>query len=285
MACLVPIAIRNKKAGDGSTIPVPCGKCPNCRDRRMKDWQFRLMQEDKRHSSAHFVTFTYELPPIAPNGLMTLDKTHVQKFFKRLRKNTRRQSIRYYACGEYGGRTWRPHYHAVVFDASQEEIIQAWEGWEDKDASERLRARAGHLHFGDVGAASVGYVLKYMCKPKQIPRWEGDSRIPEFSLMSKGMGENYLTPAIKKWHHKNLKNYVVQLDGLHQALPRYYRDRLFCGIEKEIIAKESVDRHMEQLQREIASSGGAFEYYRNQHAAVKAAMKKYQSNHEKRDKI
>ena len=48
-----------------------------------------------------------------------LVKSDLQKFFKRLRKRLSYAFptllIKYFACGEYGSRTFRPHFHVVVF--------------------------------------------------------------------------------------------------------------------------------------------------------------------------
>src|ERR1044072_3765305 len=108
--CLTPFSVREKKTGN--TLPVPCGKCPNCCARRVSGWSFRLMQEDKDALSAHFVTLTYsnDFVPITANNFMTLDKKHVQKFMKLLRYYSPKfPKIKYYAAGEYGSKTWRPH--------------------------------------------------------------------------------------------------------------------------------------------------------------------------------
>lgn len=168
-----------------SQIDVPCGKCPKCRKRRANGWAFRLMQEDKRSLSAHFITLTYDTKyvPITQNGFMSCDKKHVQLFFKRLRKRVSVDAtlppIKYYLASEYGGKTWRPHYHAIVFNvANPADIDAAWQ--------------LGAVHFGKVSDASVGYTLKYMCKPKRIPAHRNDDRLPEFGLMSKGLGVGYL---------------------------------------------------------------------------------------------
>jgi len=59
---------------------------------------------------------------------MTLKKTDIQKFFKRLRKchGKKHKSIKYYAVGEYGGQTLRPHYHIVIFNADINYFERAW---------------------------------------------------------------------------------------------------------------------------------------------------------------
>lgn len=166
-------------------IDVPCGKCPACKKRRVSAWSFRLMQQDKTAHSSHFVTLTYDTKyvPITPKGFMTCDKKDVQDFLKRLRKlvsKINNEPVKYYLCSEYGGKTNRPHYHMIIFNVCDEFLIeQAWQ--------------KGTVHYGKVSHASVGYTLKYMDKPKRIPMHANDDRQPEFGLMSKQLGANYLT--------------------------------------------------------------------------------------------
>lgn len=209
------------------TVPVPCGRCPNCCKRRISHWSFRLMQEDKKSSQSHFITLTYETPPISRNGFMSLRKKDCQDFFKRLRyyekDNTR---IKYYLCGEYGGKTQRPHYHFIIFNCGTDNISKAWE--------------LGHVHFGKVSAASVGYTCKYMAKPSKIPMHRNDDRVPEFSLMSKGLGLDYLTPQMIKWHKDDLENrmYCVLRDGKKISMPRYYKDKMYSELDKKKLANK-----------------------------------------------
>lgn len=173
--CLNPIRLTKNVARE---VDVPCGKCPQCLSRRTSGWSFRLMQQHKVCDTALFLTLTIatEHMQFTPKRFMTLDKTHVQKFMKRLRKaqfGSAKSNIKYYICGEYGGKTNRPHYHAILFNAKTELIQDAWQ--------------YGQVHYGIVSEASVGYTLKYMSKPTRIPMHQNDDRKPEFSLMSKGL--------------------------------------------------------------------------------------------------
>lgn len=140
------------------------------------------MQEEKGAISAHFITLTYDTDfvPISKNGFMSLNKRDVQLFLKRLRKkcNDSEHPIKYYAVGEYGGKTKRPHYHIILFNAKLPEIQPAW--------------KQGAIHYGTVNGASVGYTLKYMMKPHRGPMHRNDDRVPEFSLMSKSSAAHTL---------------------------------------------------------------------------------------------
>lgn len=171
--CLTPLTITIKRTDEKQA--VPCGKCPQCLARRISGWSFRLMQEDKISLSSHFVTLTYDTTnvPITSAGRMSLNKRDLQLFFKRLRKQNNNH-LKYYAAGEYGTQKYRPHYHIILFNANPDTILPAW--------------KLGSIDIGTVSAASVGYTLKYMCKPQRIPMYQGDDRQPEFSLMSKNWG-------------------------------------------------------------------------------------------------
>lgn len=72
---------------DGARVVlVPCGKCPKCLRDRQNGWMFRLQQEIKDSLNCQFVTLTYETTPKSFNGHGTLQKSDLQKFFKKLRK-------------------------------------------------------------------------------------------------------------------------------------------------------------------------------------------------------
>lgn len=57
------------------------------------------------------VTLTYADQCLPPGGKLQLE--HMQKFFRAIRK--RGHYVRYFWAGEYGPKTHRPHYHALMF--------------------------------------------------------------------------------------------------------------------------------------------------------------------------
>lgn len=242
MKCETPLRVYRKgeimsKSGRiaNDDVNVPCGKCPTCKMRRVSQWVFRLQKEDEVSSSSFFVTLTYnsEHVPISDNGLLTLRKTDLQKFFKRLRKAQKKISndkIRYYACGEYGSECGRPHYHIILFNLCEEEILgKAWQL--DKKA-------IGTVSIGTVTNRSIAYTAGYINKIKRIPIYAHDDRQPEFSVMSNGLGDSYLTDAIKKYHREDISRmYITTNSGNKVAMPRYYKDKIFNENEKKKIAK------------------------------------------------
>lgn len=95
---------------------IPCGKCAGCRAAKAKAWADRMILELDHSKKAVFLTLTYdnEHLPVLVNvntgqGTPTLQKRDLQLFLKRLRKAFKGKELRYYAVGEYGSRTLRPH--------------------------------------------------------------------------------------------------------------------------------------------------------------------------------
>lgn len=220
MPCDTPYYVRVK--GRLDEVPVPCGKCPVCKDNRVNSWAFRLLNEEKQSTSSYFVTLTYEnhTVPITSRGFMTLDKRDFQLFMKRLRKDTG-DKLKYYAVGEYGSQRMRPHYHMILFGLSDKEAI--FRNWQ-----------LGQVDVGQVSGASIRYTLKYINKPGKIPLHRNDDRKKEFSLMSKGLGSNYLTPQMINYHQADVsRNYLTALGGAKVALPKYYRDRIYDDDQKK----------------------------------------------------
>lgn len=231
---------------------VPCGKCVQCLKRRQNGWAFRLKQESKISESAIFLTLTYddENIPITPMGLHTLRKSDFQKFMKRLRKTIKNSNIKYYACGEYGTQTQRPHYHAIMFNLPRlwtQDTAKLYETWGQ-----------GHLYFGEANIQTMHYVIGYMQKPaisnEIIDYRTGEiittDRQKEFSLMSKRMGIGYLTPQMQRYHQQKLISYVTLQGGEKTSLPRYFRDKIFNQAQRKIMneaADAARDIHFEKF--------------------------------------
>lgn len=247
--CLRPFALKKEQTTKAQLKQkgdiVPCGKCYECKLRRVNTWAFRLMQEEKISSSANFLTLTYneENVPYASYA-PTLWKPDLQNFFKRLRK-LNKNKIKYYACGEYGS-LGRPHYHIILFNHDVETIEDSW-SLNDKPI--------GRFQLDECNEATIKYTVKYMQK-KSVVFGEHDDRIKEFSLMSKGLGKNYLTSEMVKWHLSDVENrsIVKTYDNQTLPLPRYYRDKIFSEADKLKIKKANIERALNERD-ELAKYG------------------------------
>lgn len=232
MECLKPTYLHKQE------MTVPCGKCPMCAAQKRSDWATRLHFEARRHLVKKFVTLTYADAHLKwAHGKSQLCKRDLQLWFKKLRKAG--YKLRYYAVGEYGSKTFRPHYHVILFGDVPDEIIrQCWQH--------------GQIHIGNVTQASIMYCLGYLVNSKG---WQMVThREKPFSLMSRkpGLGASYLTPDAIEWHNarcfSDLKNYTV-IDGVQRHLPRYYKLKLFSKINLVRIAvRDQKNYFNKQLQ-------------------------------------
>lgn len=292
--CLTPFRV----VRDEVSISVPCGKCEKCTARRISGWSFRLMQQDRKSISSYFLTLTYEPQrcPVTKAGYMSLVKRDLQLFFKRLRKShekTLLDPIKYYACGEYGGKSFRPHYHVIIFNIELELMIGKRHADMIKAGTIPLDGKwpfvvsqwqNGHVTIGEVNGASVGYTMKYISKPKRIPQHRNDDREREFALMSKGIGKDYLTPAIEAYHKADLVNrmYLTTEQGKKLAMPRYYKDKLYTYGERSEIAGyqkgEIEKRLLQETKQELAKGDQSFkQFLQNKKEAVIAS--EYRKQH------
>jgi hypothetical protein len=78
-----------------------------------------------------------------------------------------------------------------------------------------------------------------MSKEGKIPLHKNDDRQPEFQLMSKGLGKNYLTDNMIKWHKNDIENrmYLPMKEGKKIAMPRYYKDKIYNESDKTRISR------------------------------------------------
>jgi len=243
MQCYSPYEVSNPHfgiKGQNMYLPVPCGKCIPCLKKRAGHWSFRLEQETKISSSSCFLTLTYapEHEPRTWKNKLTLKKRDFQLFMKRLRKKCPTNKLKYYACGEYGDNfTKRPHYHVIMFNLphsiinSPNILNETW--------------GLGNVDRGTTTIKSVRYVVGYMNKHEDEDPQERKERLeweeiePEFSLMSKCMGANFLTPQTVKYYRDRKLTCIVIEDGKLLSMPRYYKEkRLVKGKEFGLFTKQ-----------------------------------------------
>lgn len=184
-------------------LQVPCGKCIGCAADKSLSWSLRLYHESTLHDRSCFVTLTYAEPPAC------ILKKDLQDFFKRLRLS---HSFRYFACGEYGETTHRPHYHAVLFG---EDFLAGSFPLDDQLYShEELSSAWGHgfVSIGKVSLASCMYVAGYVNKKLH----EKDT----FSLMSRrpGLGRDWLLAHVDDLARTG----TVTVEGQEFPIPQRY---------------------------------------------------------------
>lgn len=238
MQCTKPIRIKHGKHHSAikhtDGLLVPCGRCIACRIQKRKEWSLRMLHEKESWNDTIFVTLTYSDKHLPANN--SLVKKHLQDFFKRLRRDLNGRSIKYFACGEYGDNTHRPHYHAIIFGLSlkredKQLIIDNWPWCDWSQPSIRRKS------FGRAEADSIRYVAQYIDKKftgeKAQEEYVRKNRDPVFRILSLGIGARYADSN----SHQLKTDLCCMFRGKKHALPRYYVKRLALSGSEDLKAK------------------------------------------------
>lgn len=232
----------------GVAIKLPCGRCHGCRLERSRQWAMRCMNEKRMHSEACFLTLTYDNKFLPPGGTLVL--RDLQLFMKRLRKSMG-AGIRFYACGEYGDKNLRPHYHVLIFNKDFSDKV-----WIEDSSSGPLYVSAalaklwpvGIHRIGEVTFHSCAYVARYIMKKlsgasiEQYQVVDGDGvvyeRLPEFSTKSNrpGIGMSWYV----KYGRETFSHDSLIMNGREVKPPRFYLLRLeaSCPWRVDVLKKE-----------------------------------------------
>lgn len=208
---------------------------------KKQEWCFRLDIEKRYSDSSFFVTFTYEDDFLVyADDEPCLCKRDMQLFFKRLRKALKGDTIKYYCVGEYGDK-WRPltpkgrpHYHALIFYRGNRD-------WFDLKLLIKKLWAAGIAQVCPVHGAQ-GYVTKYILKFDKR-----EHLVEPFSLISHGLGIDYLSDAMVLYHRRNLISYALKPGGYRVNLPRYYKTRIFSEFDR-LLLKKRADMYRRDLE-------------------------------------
>jgi hypothetical protein len=248
----------NKELRQKAT-PYPCGQCLHCRINQGRVWQHRIMLEAMMHPDTIWVTLTYNEESLPRPAYV--NKEHIQKFLKRLRRVT--PKFRYFIVGEYGEKTFRPHYHCCFFGLSMlyaQEIFEKW-GMCDREG----------IKFGEITEVSARYTVGYtVSKLTKQQWWKKYGATPEFMLSSKrngGIGYPAIVEIAKRFRSSKWFESRVIRDlrrgKIDQPLGRYLTVKLSELLD---IPKSKLDEEYWKYQEEIFENhemymGDAVKYY------------------------
>jgi hypothetical protein len=231
------IVFNIKYAQDDTEVIIPCGQCIGCRFEKSRQWALRCVHEASLHEENCFITLTYSPKHLPVDH--SLDKTHFQKFMKRLRKHFTGTTIRFYHCGEYGEKNNRPHYHACLFglDFPDKELHTTTKNGDKLYRSKTLtkiwgKGEENQQLIGELNFKTAAYTARYIMKKingeqadehyRRIDEDTGEQfQIkPEYTTMSRRPGIAY------DWY-KNYKTDVYPSDeviikGIPMQPPKYY---------------------------------------------------------------
>lgn len=259
---------------------IPCGHCLACRLARSREWANRCMLELQYYESAYFVTLTYDDEHLPLNEYVTEDgevcqsatlvKKDFQLFIKRLRKRfcngqEGQSKIRYYACGEYGSQTLRPHYHCIIFGLKLDDLrlykqSRLGDNYYNSASLDKVWNK-GYAVVGDVTWDTCAYTARYIVKKKLGPdgaKWYEKYHLePEFTLMSlkPAIGRRYYDEYVDSLFDSSTIS-VPARDGARTFTIPYYFKRLReqeqPGCFEEL---KEINRNVVKTRRRLISSG------------------------------
>lgn len=229
-----------------ATFQLPCGKCIECRLEYARQWAIRSIHQAQMHRDNSFITLTYSDENLTSSKLKYID---FQLFAKRLRDKIFRDFIKVYGkqnwhslskqqkketyeplkisifvTGEYGDKTKRPHWHAIIFNWRPHDTKLHYTNHRGDKVftSETLSTLwpSGHAEIGSVTIESAGYVARYAAK--KLGHGKDDEH--DFHPISKKSAHQAIG---KKWlekYYKDVFSYglLVLPDGQTSSIPRYY---------------------------------------------------------------
>ena len=211
-------------------VLIPCNHCVGCCSDISRSWMHRMVLENEVSKCSYFLTLTYDDDHMPKNH--QLDPKHLQKFIKDLRNYFKNvfdyDGIRYYAVGEYGSKSGRCHYHALMYNLPLTALEYGVLGlkYDNRfkfksvgvnefgdclyqfDLLNKIWGK-GFVVVGSVTAKSCAYVSRYVDKKRMTGEKNKELKrrgiVPEFSLSSKRPGIGYFYQRNEIHKHKTLQ--------------------------------------------------------------------------------
>lgn len=193
-----------------------CGSCPECLQKKSRLWALRCCMEAKVNVGM-MITLTYDTYKNGVDGeenpvdsSIIVNKKHCQDFIKRLRYYFPDKNIKYLLSAEYGKRTHRAHYHALIFGVQFDDLRFCKKSkrgniiYRSKTLEKIWSHGICSVDAINLSAKIARYCTKYCAK---------DSGVDDtFMLFSRGIGDSELLRLF------NGKSYWI--DGREYSIPR-----------------------------------------------------------------
>lgn len=237
-------------------IDIPCGQCVGCRLEYSRQWATRCVLEALQYEHNYFITLTYnpENLPQKENYVIDYDTgeagekffsaplvpEHLTKFIKDLRRyfeyHYNFTGIRFFACGEYGDKFLRPHFHLILFNCPIPDLDflkTSFNGdvyW-NSDILNKIWNK-GFVCVASCNFNTCSYVARYMMKKQKglnSDYYDKLGLIPPFTRCSR-------MPGIAKTYYDENKGEIYKYDSLvitdnkgiaKTVKPPKYYDKLF----------------------------------------------------------
>lgn len=246
--CLYPKIIKNPKyepnKKNGYTkeipkdyrmkyIPIACGKCIECRKKKIREWTIRLQWEEKyTKTKGRFITLTFSEEALdeleqerqEPNEIAA---RAIKLFLKRWEKKFKK-TLRHWLVTELGDeKTERLHLHGFIWTENLQDIQEIW--------------NYGRIDIGTgVNEKGIRYCTKYVNK-----RDEKHEGFYGKIFASKGIGREFMKSETARRYKalgENAPQYIRTSEGQKIDIPIYWRNKLFTEEQREKIWCKLLDR-------------------------------------------
>lgn len=289
---------------------IPCGKCIQCRLSYSREWANRCMCELKTSTSAFFLTLTYNdsdlhfAPHVDPDTgeastRPVLVPKHLTDFMKRLRAYCKEcydvEGIRFFACGEYGEATQRPHYHMIVYNLPVAMLDKSLL-WTPPGTVPPLWIcdkltkiwQYGIVVYGDVTWQTCAYVARYVVKKRKGKDRKAQIEAQEILFPDQPWQDEFVRmsrmPGIGREYYEKHKQEMYETDELFipikeqvQAVrPAKYYDKLY-DVECHNAMKMIKKRRSEEADRVLKATLSATDLTEEQYLLMKDRSKTEQA--------
>lgn len=247
-------------------VPIGCQQCMECKKKRSREWQVRLLEHIKTHTNGKFITFTFNNESYEKiyNQVREADTEEkldqyerdnqvatiaIRRFLERWRK-TYKKSVQHWFVTELGQtNTERIHIHGIIWTDETIPTIQA--KWIE-----------GHSWIGSyVNQRTVNYIVKYINKIDGTHRYYKPK-----TLCSAGIGSNYtktFNARTNRFDSQNTKETYRTPTGHKISLPIYWRNKIYTEQEREKLWIYKIDKQIRWVMSEkVDVSKGEQEYYK-----------------------
>lgn len=195
---------------------------------------------------------------------------------KRLRKTFSNDNIRFYAAGEYGSKTMRPHYHAIIFGLHLDDLVpfgksaqnfqyytseslqRVWSIVPKGDLYSPELHNIGFVSVANVSWETCAYVSRYVTKKlmgAESAFYDLFGIAPPFTLMSRkpGIGRQYYDDHPDCFDSDYI-NISTDQGGRKFRPPKYY-EKLF-EVDEPLLSAELKEtrRRMAEASKELKLS-------------------------------
>jgi len=255
-------------------VPIGCGDCMECRKKKAREWQVRMLEDLRENTNGKFIAFTFsnesiqKLVNMKPTkqwpGMKDLEgyeldneiATRALRLFNERWRKKYGRALRHWFVTELGQEgTENIHLHGIVWtDKTMDEIREVW-------GYGHMWPRPGCKKKNYVNEQTVNYIIKYVTKKD-----EDHKTYKSVILSSDGIGKSYTKrkdAERNKFKGQDTQEGYRTRTGHKVNMPIYWRNKIYSDEEREKLWIQKLDKQERWICGEkIDISKNEDEYWR-----------------------